>query len=51
MCEKPISVDIATSQAIVDKAKTLPQQRFLVPFCRRCESGRTTCPSNSVDMS
>lgn len=36
MCEKPISADVATTQVVVAKAASKPDQKFLVPFCRRC---------------
>lgn len=37
MVEKPIAVDIETTREVVEKAKTKPNLKFLVPFCRRCE--------------
>lgn len=37
MCEKPISVDIATTQAVVEKSASRPDLKFLVPFTRRCK--------------
>lgn len=37
MCEKPVSVDIATTQAVVEKAASRPDLKFLVPFTRRCK--------------
>lgn len=37
MCEKPISVDVITTEEVLIKAKSKPQLKFLVPFCRRCE--------------
>lgn len=38
MCEKPISVDVEATAQILEKANARPNQKFLVPFCRRCES-------------
>lgn len=38
MCEKPISVDVEATAQILEKANSRPDQKFLVPFCRRCES-------------
>ncbi|KAK5055262.1 hypothetical protein LTR84_013012 [Exophiala bonariae] len=35
MCEKPIAVDVLTTQEVVQKAKSNPQLKFLVPFTRR----------------
>ncbi|KAL2834080.1 hypothetical protein BJY01DRAFT_239250 [Aspergillus pseudoustus] len=35
MCEKPVSVDIATTKAVVDKSASRPDLKFLVPFTRR----------------
>lgn len=37
MCEKPISVDIATTRVVVDKSASRPDLKFLVPFTRRCK--------------
>lgn len=37
MCEKPISVDVITTEEVLAKAKSKPHLKFLVPFCRRCE--------------
>lgn len=37
MCEKPISVDVITTEEVLAKAKSKPELKFLVPFCRRCE--------------
>lgn len=37
MCEKPISVDVITTEEVLTKAKSKPHLKFLVPFCRRCE--------------
>lgn len=41
MCEKPISVDIATTAAVIEKAQSRPDLKFLVPFTRRCKSFST----------
>lgn len=38
MCEKPISVDVITTESVLAKAKSKPHLKFLVPFCRRCET-------------
>ncbi|RAH83151.1 NAD binding Rossmann fold oxidoreductase [Aspergillus japonicus CBS 114.51] len=35
MCEKPISVDVITTEEVLAKAASKPHLRFLVPFCRR----------------
>ncbi|KAJ3463695.1 hypothetical protein MRS44_008481 [Fusarium solani] len=35
MCEKPISVDVITTEEVLAKAKSKPELKFLVPFCRR----------------
>ncbi|KAG6364511.1 hypothetical protein INS49_006112 [Diaporthe citri] len=35
MCEKPISVDVITTEEVLAKAKSKPHLKFLVPFCRR----------------
>ncbi|KAL6922387.1 hypothetical protein FSST1_006413 [Fusarium sambucinum] len=35
MCEKPISVDVITTEEVLLKAKSKPELKFLVPFCRR----------------
>ncbi|KAH8693253.1 NAD-binding Rossmann fold oxidoreductase family protein [Talaromyces proteolyticus] len=35
MCEKPVSVDIATTKAVVEKSASRPDLKFLVPFTRR----------------
>ncbi|WOO78233.1 scyllo-inositol 2-dehydrogenase (NAD(+)) [Vanrija pseudolonga] len=35
MVEKPIAVDIETTRVVLEKAKTKPHLKFLVPFCRR----------------
>lgn len=37
MCEKPISVDVATTKAVVEKSVSRPDLIFLVPFTRRCQ--------------
>lgn len=37
MVEKPIAVDIETTRVVVEKARTKPHLKFLVPFCRRCK--------------
>lgn len=37
MCEKPVSVDIATTRAVVEKSASRPDLKFLVPFTRRCK--------------
>lgn len=36
MCEKPISVDIITTEEVVAKSATKPHLKFLLPFSRRC---------------
>lgn len=36
MCEKPVSVDIATTKAVIEKSASRPDLKFLVPFTRRC---------------
>jgi myo-inositol 2-dehydrogenase/D-chiro-inositol 1-dehydrogenase len=36
MCEKPISVDVATTATVIEKTKSRPDLKFLVPFTRRC---------------
>ncbi|KAL4901554.1 hypothetical protein BDW74DRAFT_187212 [Aspergillus multicolor] len=38
MCEKPISVDVATTQEVLAKAASKPHLKFLVPFCRRYDN-------------
>ncbi|KAI1455147.1 NAD(P)-binding protein [Annulohypoxylon moriforme] len=35
MCEKPISVDLITTEEVLAKAKSKPHLKFLVPFSRR----------------
>ncbi|KAL4749213.1 hypothetical protein BDW72DRAFT_195034 [Aspergillus terricola var. indicus] len=35
MCEKPISVDLPTTEKVLAKAASKPHLKFLVPFCRR----------------
>ncbi|KAL4886091.1 hypothetical protein BJY04DRAFT_213627 [Aspergillus karnatakaensis] len=35
MCEKPVSVDVATTKAVVERAASRPDLTFLVPFTRR----------------
>ncbi|KAL4736408.1 hypothetical protein BDV11DRAFT_207652 [Aspergillus similis] len=35
MCEKPISVDLPTTEEVLAKAASKPHLKFLVPFCRR----------------
>ncbi|KAL4799018.1 NAD binding Rossmann fold oxidoreductase [Aspergillus venezuelensis] len=35
MCEKPISVDVETTEQVLAKAAEKPHLKFLVPFCRR----------------
>ncbi|KAL1844551.1 hypothetical protein VTK73DRAFT_2320 [Phialemonium thermophilum] len=35
MCEKPISVDVATTEEVLRKSKSKPELKFLVPFSRR----------------
>ncbi|KAF2153606.1 NAD(P)-binding protein [Myriangium duriaei CBS 260.36] len=35
MCEKPISVDIETTEQVLAKAASKSHLKFLVPFCRR----------------
>ncbi|KAH8655833.1 NAD binding Rossmann fold oxidoreductase [Xylariales sp. PMI_506] len=43
MCEKPISVDISTTEDVVAKSAAKPHLKFLLPFSRRYdESYRTT---------
>ncbi|KAI7263471.1 hypothetical protein KC345_g9146 [Hortaea werneckii] len=43
MCEKPISVDIVTTQEVVEKSRSKPHLKFLLPFSRRYdESYRAT---------
>ncbi|KAH0359765.1 hypothetical protein KCU65_g9793, partial [Aureobasidium melanogenum] len=43
MCEKPISVDIITTEEVVTKSATKPHLKFLLPFSRRYdESYRAT---------
>jgi predicted dehydrogenase len=37
MCEKPVSVDVATTREVVEKAASRPDLKFLVPFTRRCK--------------
>lgn len=37
MCEKPISVDVVTTAAVVEKVSSRPDLKFLVPFTRRCK--------------
>lgn len=37
MCEKPISVDVLTTAAVIEKAESRPDLKFLVPFSRRCK--------------
>lgn len=37
MCEKPIAVDVLTTEEVLAKANSNPHLKFLVPFCRRCE--------------
>jgi myo-inositol 2-dehydrogenase/D-chiro-inositol 1-dehydrogenase len=36
MCEKPISVDVSTTATVIEKTKSRPDLKFLVPFTRRC---------------
>ena len=43
MCEKPISVDIRTTQEVVEKATSRPDLKFLVPFTRRCKRRSMPC--------
>ncbi|KAJ6186393.1 hypothetical protein N7519_007694 [Penicillium mononematosum] len=38
MCEKPVSVDIATTKAVVEKSASRPDLKFLVPFTRRYDT-------------
>jgi predicted dehydrogenase len=38
MCEKPISVDVATTATVIEKAQSRSDLKFLVPFTRRCKS-------------
>lgn len=45
MCEKPISVDVITTESVLAKAKSKPHLKFLVPFCRRCETYGFLCYS------
>nr|BDD69308.1 Myo-inositol 2-dehydrogenase [Verruciconidia persicina] len=35
MCEKPISVDVITTAAVIEKVSSRPDLKFLVPFTRR----------------
>uniref|UniRef100_A0A8H7TQ48 Gfo/Idh/MocA-like oxidoreductase N-terminal domain-containing protein n=1 Tax=Bionectria ochroleuca TaxID=29856 RepID=A0A8H7TQ48_BIOOC len=35
MCEKPISVDVVTTAAVIEKVSSRPDLKFLVPFTRR----------------
>lgn len=35
MCEKPISMDVATTQEVIAKAATKPHLKFLIPLTRR----------------
>jgi len=37
MCEKPISVDVITTEEVLAKAASKPDLKLLIPFCRRCE--------------
>jgi myo-inositol 2-dehydrogenase/D-chiro-inositol 1-dehydrogenase len=37
MCEKPISVDVMTTAAVIEKVSSRPDLKFLVPFTRRCK--------------
>lgn len=45
MCEKPISVDVITTEEVLAKSKSKPHLKFLVPFCRRCE-----CSGIQIDL-
>lgn len=45
MCEKPISVDVITTEEVMAKTASKPDQVFLIPFNKRCES---CLPKNSV---
>lgn len=36
MCEKPISVDLAATEAVITKAADHPHLVTLIPFTRRC---------------
>lgn len=36
MCEKPIAIDVITTEEVMAKAATKPNQVFLVPFTKRC---------------
>lgn len=38
MCEKPISIDVITTEEVMAKAASKPNQVFLVPFTKRCKS-------------
>ncbi|KAF2014261.1 NAD binding Rossmann fold oxidoreductase [Aaosphaeria arxii CBS 175.79] len=52
MCEKPISVDVITTEEVLAKAAAKPHLKFLVPFCRRYDdsyrSARTLVESGSL---
>ncbi|KAK5688072.1 hypothetical protein LTS10_000050 [Elasticomyces elasticus] len=42
MCEKPISVDITTTEEVVIKAASKPHLKFLLPFSRRYDASYQT---------
>lgn len=37
MCEKPVSLDVAATAQVIEKAASKPELKFLVPFTRRCK--------------
>jgi predicted dehydrogenase len=51
MCEKPISVDVTTTATVIEKAKSRPDLKFLVPFTRRCKSPLSDCISSAIEQS
>ncbi|KAL1844783.1 hypothetical protein VTK73DRAFT_1800 [Phialemonium thermophilum] len=42
VCEKPISVDVATTAEVIEKAASKPHLKFLVPFTRRYDKSYRT---------
>ena len=50
MCEKPISVDVITTEEVLAKSKSKPNLKFLVPFCRRCEWGDAIIDIGNTDV-
>jgi myo-inositol 2-dehydrogenase / D-chiro-inositol 1-dehydrogenase len=48
MCEKPISTEVLATQEVIEKAKSRPDLKFLVPFSRRCKPHSYT-PTESHD--